>query len=139
MTARTAALGRVEPIRAAADATAGTAVFVRGIEVMASIGVHPHEMETRQRVLVDVDLDLGDLPPPADDRLAETIDYQEIARHVESLARGEHVQLVETLAERIAAWCLEDERVVAATVRVEKPEALHNAAGAGCVITRRRA
>ncbi len=137
MNASTATLGRRDAAADAAPAP-GAAVFVHGLEVMASIGVHPHEKETRQRVLVDVELNLGDLPPPVDDRLAETIDYQEIAKRVETLAREGHVQLVETLAERIAAWCLNDARVVAVTVRVAKPEALTNAAAAGCVVTRRR-
>lgn len=127
--------------RGAAPATDGARavkVFVRGVEVSASIGVHPHERESRQRVLVDVELDLGALPATKKDRLAETVDYQAVAKAVEDLAREGHVQLVETLAERIAQWCLKDKRVVAAKVRVEKPEALVNAAGAGCEITRAR-
>lgn len=113
-------------------------VFIQGLDVMASIGVHPHEHDREQRIIVDVTLDLGELPPPRNDRLGETVDYQAVARQVEAFARDGHVQLVETLAERIAAWCLEDPRVIAATVRVAKPEALENAFAAGCEITRSR-
>lgn len=128
--------------RAAAQAqrAAGASlVFIRGLEVLASIGVHPHERETRQRVVIDVALDLGDIAPPSQDRLAETVDYQAVAKAVEDLAREGHVQLVETLAERIAAWCLTDARVREVRVRVEKPEALTNAEGVGCEIIRARA
>ncbi|MCG8441271.1 MAG: dihydroneopterin aldolase [Caulobacterales bacterium] len=132
------------PVETAARAPAATAVTgwtvsIRQLEVMASIGVHPHEQGRTQRVLVDVELDLAASAPPREDRIAETVDYESIARAVEALARRGHVQLVETLADAIAAWCLEDDpRVRRARVRVEKPEALRNAAAAGCEITRER-
>lgn len=109
-------------------------VSLRRLEVMAAIGVHPHEQGRTQRVLVDVEIDVGETPPPADDRLGGTIDYQAVARAVEAIAREGHVQLVETLAQRVAAWCLEDPRVQAVRVRVDKPEALRNAGSAGCEI-----
>lgn len=124
--------------RAEPPAAGRALVFLAGLEIMASIGVHPHEHGRTQRVLVDVELDLGSLPPPAEDRLAETVDYEAIARGIEAIARGGHVQLVETLAERIAAWCLVDPRVRSARVRIEKPEALPNARAAGCEVLRAR-
>ncbi len=126
---------RPETIRTRANRqahTRTTRVFVKGLRVSASIGVHPHEHETRQTILVDVALDLGALPGPRRDRLAETFDYQAVATHVASLAREGHVQLVETLAQRIAAWCLEDARVQSVSVRIEKPDALEGAHAAGC-------
>ncbi len=132
---------RPETIRTRAQREAsrrGTLVFLRGLQVDASIGVHPHEHESRQLILVDVELDLGPLPPPRDDRLAETVDYQRLAAAVTAMAREGHVQLVETLAHRIAEWCLTDARVRGARVRIEKPAALAHAAAAGCDVTRRR-
>lgn len=132
---------RPETIRTRAQRDAarrGSVVFLRGLQVDASIGVHPHERESRQLILVDVELDLGSLPPPRDDRLAETVDYQRLATAVTAMAREGHVQLVETLAHRIADWCLADPRVRGARVRIEKPAALAHAAAAGCDVTRRR-
>lgn len=113
-------------------------IFVHGLELDASIGVHPHEYDRRQRIIVDVTLDLGATPPPRHDRLGETVDYQSVARQIVAFARDGHVQLVETLADRIAEWCLQDDRVLAVTVRVAKPEALADAAAAGCEISRTR-
>ncbi len=111
-------------------------IFVRSLRVDASIGVHPHEYEGTQPIFIDVRLDMGDTPPPADDRLGETIDYEAIANQAKALAKEGHVQLVETLAERLAAWCLQDARVAAVTVRIEKPNALAAADAAGVEITR---
>lgn len=132
---------RPETIRTRAQREAArrtTSVFLRGLQVDASIGVHPHEYESRQLILVDVELDLGVLAPPRGDRLGETVDYQRLATAVTEIARTGHVQLVETLAHRIAEWCLLDARVRGARVRIEKPAALAHAAAAGCEVTRRR-
>lgn len=110
-------------------------VFIEELEVLASIGVYPHEQETRQRILVDIELEMTGAKTPREDRLAETVDYEAVSKAVVEMAREGHVQLVETLAERIARWCLKDQRVAAARVRVVKPEALTNARGSGCEIT----
>ena len=94
-------------------------IFVRGLLIQASIGVHPHEYESTQPVIIDIELDMGDMPPPSEDRLGETLDYGLVSEAAERIALEAHVQLVETLAERIADWCLaEDARVQACAVRI---------------------
>lgn len=114
-------------------------IFVRGLLVQASIGVHPHEFENTQPVIIDVELDMGDMPAPKDDRLHETLDYGIVAKGAEEIALQAHVQLVETLAERIAEWALKtDPRVQACAVRIAKPQALIKADAAGVEIIRRR-
>ena len=113
-----------------------TNIFVRGLEVQASIGVHPHEHESTQPIIIDVMLDMGGLAIPEDDVLAETLDYSAVADKAAELAQEAHVQLVETLAGRIAAWALgADTRVLACTVCIAKPHALINADVAGVEIT----
>ncbi len=113
-------------------------IFVRGLMVQASIGVHPHEYESTQPIIIDIELDMGDMPTPKDDRLHETLDYGIVAQKAEDIALEAHVQLVETLAERIADWCLTDPRIMACAVRISKPQALLKADAAGVEIVRRR-
>ena len=114
-------------------------IFVRGLQVQASIGVHPHEYENTQPVIIDIELDMGDMPSPKDDRLNETLDYGIVARKAEEIALENHVQLVETLAARIADWALsEDKRVLACAVRISKPQALLKAEVAGIEVIKRR-
>lgn len=114
-------------------------IFVRGLQIQASIGVHPHEYESTQPVIIDVELDMGDMPAPKDDRLHETLDYGLVAEKAEEIALEAHVQLVETLAARIADWALSaDPRVEACAVRIAKPQALLKADAAGVEIVRRR-
>ncbi len=114
-------------------------IFVRGLLVQASIGVHPHEHESTQPILIDIELDMGDMPAPTEDRLHETLDYSLVADKAEQIALEAHVQLVETLADRIAEWALSaDKRVQACAVRIAKPQALLKADAAGVEIVRRR-
>ena len=114
-------------------------IFVRGLRVEAFIGVHPHEYERKQPIIMDIELDMGNMPPPKDDRLHETLDYGLVAENATAIALEAHVQLVETLADRIAAWALSaDPRVQACAVRIAKPQALDTADLAGVEIIRRR-
>lgn len=119
--------------------TSSTKIIIKGLEVLASIGVHPHEHESTQVIIIDIDLDMGTMPTPEDDILAETLDYALVAEKAAGFAQEAHVQLVETLAGRIAKWALaEDRRVQACTVRIAKPHALLNAETAGVEFTLKR-
>lgn len=120
-------------------APVSTRIFVRGLLIQASIGVHPHEYEATQPIIIDVELDMADMALPKDDRLAETMDYGLVAEQCEAMALEAHVQLVETLAERIADWALAtDSRVQSVAVRIAKPQALLKADTAGVEVVKTR-
>ena len=59
----------------------------------------------------------------ASDDLADTVDYGALGKAVVEIVEGEPVRLIETLADRIASACLQDDRVTSAEVSVHKPEA----------------
>ena len=116
-----------------------TRIFVKGLLIQASIGVHPHEYEATQPIIIDVELDMADMNLPKEDRLHETLDYGLVADKCEELALEAHVQLVETLAERIANWALaHDPRVQSVAVRIAKPQALLKADTAGVEVVKTR-
>lgn len=103
-------------------------VFVRGLRLGAEIGVHGHEHGRVQPLIVDVELD-AELA--GSDRLADTINYEAVVAHARAVLVEGHVQLVETVADRLARRCLEDARVRRVRVRVVKPEAFAEVEGAG--------
>lgn len=116
-----------------------TRIFVKGLLIQASIGVHPHEYEATQPIIIDVELDMADMNLPKEDRLHETLDYGLVADKCEELALEAHVQLVETLAARIADWAIEaDPRVQSVAVRIAKPQALLKADTAGVEVVKTR-
>ena len=135
--ARKSMLRPFKPRKAAPNVS--TRIFVRGLNIQASIGVHPHEYESTQPIIIDIELDMGDMDLPSDDRLHETLDYGVVAEKAEALALEAHVQLVETLAERIADWALgADPRVQRCAVSISKPQALLKADFAGVEVIKTR-
>lgn len=129
---------------ALADASRGLRhVFLRNMAFDAAIGVYGHEHGRRQRIRVNVDLAVLDplaspdtSPGIGDDDLERVTDYAQIAQRVREIVLGGHVRLVETLAERLAAECLDDPRVRSVRVRVEKLDVLPEGESAGVEVER---
>jgi len=116
-------------------------VFVRGLELMARLGIHPHEKAAPQRILLGVELVVLDEAAPAavgPDDFRRVVDYQRLVEIARATVATGHVLLVETLAERVALAALEDHRVERARVTVEKPDAFPDVASVGVVVERRR-
>lgn len=114
-------------------------VFIRDLEIVASIGVFEREKRYQQRVTISVELDVEDGYDGKSDRLEHVLDYDMIVDGISEIVQREHLHLIETLAERIAAFCLSDARVRLARVKVEKPDALPAVRAVGIEIERRRA
>lgn len=95
-------------------------VRITGLRVFGRHGVLPAERAEGQAFVVDVALHT--VAPTADD-LAETVDYAALAQRLHDVVAGEPVDLIETLAARLADACLEHPRVTLAEVTVHKPEA----------------
>ena len=98
-------------------------ITVTGLEAFGHHGVLPHEREYGQRFSVDLVLELDLAPAAASDDLHDTIDYGRLSGDVAAIVAGEPVDLIESLAGRIAARCLDDRRVEAVEVTVHKPSA----------------
>lgn len=97
-------------------------ITLTGISATGFHGVFPEERRDGQVFVADVELGLQ-LETTSDD-LADTVNYAEVAEVVEAVLSGEPLNLIETVAGRIAAGCLEhDERVETVTVTVHKPRA----------------
>ena len=112
-------------------------VFIRNLELPAQIGVFHHEVGKMQPVRINVDLAVEDLIDLGD-YLRKVVDYGVIEAKIRAILAEGHLNLVETLAERIASACFEDARVRTARVRVEKLHALSAAESAGVEIERTR-
>ena len=98
-------------------------VALRGLKAKGHHGVFAHERETGQTFVVDLVLSLDTAPAAASDDLTKTVHYGVVAEEVVDVVRGEPVDLIETLAQRIAETCLEHEPVREVEVTVHKPEA----------------
>ena len=109
-------------------------VSVSALQVAADIGVYAHEHGNPQPLVVDVVIQVI---PPAEDRLAASLDYQIVADAAHRLGR-ERIQLIETYAQRLAGICLEHPSALAVEVRVGKAGALRaGLAGTRVALVRR--
>jgi dihydroneopterin aldolase len=94
-----------------------------GLRAKGFHGVFAAERRNGQEFVVDLVLHVDTRPAAASDDLADTVDYGAVAQRVHDLVTGEPVDLIETLANRIAAACLAQQRVQAVEVAVHKPQA----------------
>jgi dihydroneopterin aldolase len=113
-------------------------VFVRDLEINALLGIYPEERATPQRIIVNIDLSVKEGGDPLSDDIKNVVSYEIVVKKVEEIVAAGHVGLAETLAELIAAACLRDRRVMAARVRIEKPDVIPNARSVGVEIERLR-
>ncbi|MGW2325604.1 dihydroneopterin aldolase [Streptomyces sp. NPDC001700] len=98
-------------------------VALRGLRAHGHHGVFAQEREEGQTFVVDLVLGLDTRPAAADDDLTKTVHYGVVAEEVVAVVRGEPVELIETLAERIADTCLKHDVVREVEVVVHKPQA----------------
>lgn len=132
------ATGNVTPLRIADAARLTRHVFVRDLRLDAHIGVHRHEEDRPQAIIVNVDLTVTEGEEHLNDSLANVVCYERVVNNIKDLVDQGHVRLVETLAERIAEDCFTDARVLAARVRIEKLDAIAEAHSVGIEIERLR-
>lgn len=111
-------------------------IFVRDYVTDARIGVWEHEKDTRQKVRISVDLSVLENSSHHDDQLDNVVCYNDIVINIQEILKAGHINLVETLAEKIAEMTLVDARVIASRVKVEKLEAVADAASVGVEIER---
>lgn len=111
-------------------------IFVRNLVLDAAIGAYEREQGRPQKVRINIQLEVSAKAVGTGDRLDNVVCYNSVVASVKKIIQHGHINLVETLAERIAATCLEDRRVLRAQVRVEKLEAITEAESVGVEIIR---
>ncbi|MGE5828767.1 MAG: dihydroneopterin aldolase [Micromonosporaceae bacterium] len=104
-------------------APTGDRIVLSGLRARGVHGVYPAERERAQEFVVDVELELDLAAAAGSDDVVDTLHYGELAEQIVAVVAGPSVNLIETLAGRIAEVCLADGRVHAATVTVHKPAA----------------
>jgi dihydroneopterin aldolase len=114
------------------------AIQIRELRVEALIGIHRRERHVAQTVSIDLDIGLPGTAVFKSDKVADTIDYEQVALKIRTLVASGHFRLVETLAERIARLLLEEFGAPWVKVAVAKIGILGNAKFVGVTIERKR-
>jgi dihydroneopterin aldolase len=114
------------------------AILIRDLRVETLIGIHKRERYVAQTVSIDLDIGLPGTAVFKSDKVADTIDYEQVVLKIKALAADGHFRLVETLAERIARLLLDDFGAPWAKISVAKIGILANAKFVGVTIERKR-
>ena len=111
-------------------------VFVRDLVIPALIGVHKHEKDGQQNIRINLDMEVPEAESSIKDRLSDVVCYEEIVDGIREIVNAGHINLVETLAEKIAARILTDQRIERVRVKIEKLDIFADASSVGIEIER---
>jgi 7,8-dihydroneopterin aldolase/epimerase/oxygenase len=98
-------------------------IELRGLRARGRHGVFDFERSQGQDFFVDAVLEIDLSAAAASDDVVDTVHYGELADQLVAIVAGPPVNLIETLAQRLAEACLADPRVRAVEVTVHKPSA----------------
>lgn len=115
--------GPVAPLHALAAAPLADSISLTGLRVFAHHGVYDFEREAGQEFIIDVVVWLDLSAPAASDDVTGTIHYGELALEVTDAVRRDPVDLIETVAQRVASVVLAHDAAAAVRVTVHKPNA----------------
>ena len=111
-------------------------VFIEGLCIQTTIGFYPWEKEIKQTLVFDVTMGWNIAAAAENDELAKTLDYAAISTEIEQFANNNPVDLLETLAERVAAHLIGTYSIPWLRLKICKPGAVHNTITVGVEIER---
>jgi len=114
-------------------------VFIKGLHIQTTIGFFQWEKEIKQTLVIDVAMGWHTAKAAENDELAKTLDYADISTAIETFANANPVDLLETLAERMAAFLMSSYHIPWLKLSIGKPGAVHNADTVGVEIERGQA
>lgn len=113
-------------------------IHIKDLLLRTIIGINEEERRNRQDVLINIVLYADTRAAGDSDDIADAVNYRTLTKRIIAMTEASQFFLVEKLAAEIAGICLEDPRVAAVDVRVEKPGALRFARSVGVEIHRER-
>ncbi|MDX1516334.1 MAG: dihydroneopterin aldolase [Woeseiaceae bacterium] len=111
-------------------------IFLHDLKVDAVIGIWDWERRIRQTVMINLEMAADVRRASETDEVDDTLNYKQVAKRVQQFVEDSEFQLVETLAERVAAIVTDEFDVPWVRVRISKPGAIRGARDVGVLIER---
>jgi dihydroneopterin aldolase len=127
---------KVVPLKIASASDKVRHVFVRDLVVEARIGIYRHEKKAAQRIRINLDLSVVDDYLADADNVDHVVCYEQVVVETREIIAAGHINLVETLAERVAEQILVMPKVLSVRVRIEKLDVLPDVGSVGIEIER---
>ena len=111
-------------------------VFIRELRAETVIGVYDWERSIRQELVLDLEMAADNRRAASDDRVQDALDYAAVSERLLTFIEGSDFQLIETLAEQVAAIVMAEFAVPWLRLRLAKPGAVARARDVGVMIER---
>ena len=113
-------------------------IFLNDFTLQANVGVYKHEKEKTQPIKINVIAKVRNPKRINDNNLQSVVCYNQISKKIKKIIKSGHTILLEKLAEKIFQECFKNKRIETMKIRLEKPEAIEGAGGAGIEVERSR-
>jgi len=113
-------------------------IFLTDLRIETIVGIWDWERKIRQTVSIDLEFGADIRKAAESDSIEDTLNYKSVAKRVQQFVSESEFQLVETMAEKIAAIVLAEFDVPWVQVRVNKPGAIRGARDVGVLIRREK-
>ena len=113
-------------------------VFIKNFIIEEIIGIHANERIKKQKIKFNIVLDVNKISVPDEKNIKSIVDYEKITNKLENLAKSKKYNFLESLAEDSFKEVFEDKRIISATIKIEKPEAIKNAKSVGIEVFKTR-
>ena len=111
-------------------------VFINDLRIETIIGIYDWERKVRQTISLDLEMGTDIRRAAETDSIEDTLNYKAVAKRLIAFVEASEYQLVETLAEKIAAIVLSEFSVPWLRLTVHKPGAVRGSRDVGVVIER---
>ena len=113
-------------------------VQINELTVNASIGIHEHEKKKKQRVSISLAIEALDNLNLVNEKIDNVVSYELIIKDLKKIINQGHIELLETLGEKILEICFKDQRILSVWMKLEKLDVFDDAKSVGIEIIRDR-
>ena len=111
-------------------------IFLRDLEIDATIGVYEWEKRIRQKVCINLEMAADITQAAASHSIDDTLDYKAVAKRIVQFVEASHYELIESLIEKVAAMLIQEFNIPWLRSTISKPRAVRGARDVGITIER---
>ena len=113
-------------------------ILINDLTLDAFIGIHDFEKKKKQKIAISLSLDVNDNISGIEHKIENFVSYEHIVADIKSILMSGHIDLLETLGEKIVDLCFMDERVMTIKLKLEKLEVFKETKSVGIEIFRKK-
>lgn len=108
--------------------TISQSLLIEDLELLMSVGIHTEEKQNKQRVMIDLSIDLESNQAGRSDNIKDTVSYADIVEMITEMSQVRHYNLLENFAENIMQNCFDHSPMIkSVSLSIIKPDILDSA------------